>query len=51
MKQAFHTIIIPTHGAQLDDFTGAAIKFVRGTGVIDGLRTRFVKHTSASLTI
>jgi secondary thiamine-phosphate synthase enzyme len=51
MKQAFHTIIIPTHGAQLYDFTGAARKFVRGTGVIDGLLTCFVKHTSASLTI
>jgi secondary thiamine-phosphate synthase enzyme len=51
MKQAFHTVIIPTHGAQLYDFTAAAKKFVHGSGVMDGLLTCFIRHTSASLTI
>jgi secondary thiamine-phosphate synthase enzyme len=51
MKQAFKTVIIQTHGAQLYDFTGAAKKFVNGAGVMDGLLTCFIRHTSASLTI
>jgi secondary thiamine-phosphate synthase enzyme len=51
MKQAFHTVTVPTHGPQLYDFTAAADAFVRSAGIADGLLTCFIRHTSASLTI
>ena len=51
MKQAFHTIVIPTHGARLYEFTDAAARFVTGSGIGDGLLTCFIRHTSASLLI
>jgi secondary thiamine-phosphate synthase enzyme len=51
MKQAFHTIVIPTHGARLYEFTDAAARFVTGAGIGDGLLTCFIRHTSASLLI
>ncbi|HVW73440.1 MAG TPA: secondary thiamine-phosphate synthase enzyme YjbQ [Rhizomicrobium sp.] len=51
MKQAFHTIAVPTHGAGLYEFTDQAADFVRGAGIEDGLLTCFIRHTSASLVI
>ncbi len=51
MKQAFHTVTIPTHGARLYEFTDAAQAFVAKSGIRDGLLTCFVRHTSASLLI
>ena len=51
MKQAFHTVTVPTHGPGLYEFTDAVQKFVRGAGVEDGLLTCFIRHTSASLLI
>jgi secondary thiamine-phosphate synthase enzyme len=51
MRQDFHTVTIPTHGAGLHDFTEAAQSFVRRSGIADGLLTCFIRHTSASLLI
>ena len=51
MKQAFHTITVPTRGAGLYEFTGEAVDFVRGAEIEDGLLTCFIRHTSASLVI
>lgn len=51
MKQAFHTINLPTRGPGLYEFTGQAADFVQGAGMKDGLLTCFIRHTSASLVI
>jgi secondary thiamine-phosphate synthase enzyme len=51
MKQAFHTVTIPTHGALLYEFTQDAQAFVAKSGIADGLLTCFIRHTSASLLI
>jgi secondary thiamine-phosphate synthase enzyme len=51
MKQAFHTVTVPTEGPGLYEFTDAAAAFVRGEKIVDGLLTCFVRHTSASLVI
>jgi secondary thiamine-phosphate synthase enzyme len=51
MKQASHTITVPTHGAGLYEFTDALQKFARGAEIEDGLLTCFIRHTSASLLI
>ena len=51
MKQDFHTVTIPTQGARLYEFTGAAAAFVAQSGIRDGLLTCFIRHTSASLLI
>lgn len=51
MKQAQHTLTVPTRGPGLYDFTDAAVDFARGTGIETGLLTCFIRHTSASLVI
>ncbi|HKU64313.1 MAG TPA: YjbQ family protein [Rhizomicrobium sp.] len=51
MKQAFHTVTVPTKGPGLYEFTDEAAAFVRGEKIADGLLTCFVRHTSASLVI
>ena len=51
MKQAFHTLTVPTKGPGLYEFTAEAVAFVRGEKIADGLLTCFVRHTSASLLI
>jgi secondary thiamine-phosphate synthase enzyme len=51
MKQDFHTVAISTHGARLYEFTRVAEEFVAQSGIMDGLLTCFVRHTSASLLI
>jgi len=51
MKQAFHTLALPTKGPGLYEFTEQAAAFVRGEKIADGLLTCFVRHTSASLVI
>lgn len=51
MKQAFHTLTVPTRGPGLYEFTDEATAFVRGAKIEDGLLTCFVRHTSASLLI
>ena len=51
MKQAHHTIIVPTRGPGLYECTDALADFVRACGITDGLVTCFIRHTSASLVI
>ena len=51
MKQAFHTVTVPTKGPGLYEFTDQAEKFVEGEKIENGLLTCFVRHTSASLLI
>lgn len=51
MKQASHTLTVPTRGPGLYEFTDAAADFVRGAGIENGLLTCFIRHTSASLVI
>ena len=51
MKQAFHTITVPTRGPGLYEFTDPAGEFVAGAKITDGLLTCFIRHTSASLVI
>ncbi|HEY0266751.1 MAG TPA: secondary thiamine-phosphate synthase enzyme YjbQ [Rhizomicrobium sp.] len=51
MKQAFHTLIVPTRGPGLYEFTDAVTEFLRGTQIADGLLTCFIRHTSASLLV
>jgi secondary thiamine-phosphate synthase enzyme len=51
MKQSHHTITVSTRGPGLYEFTDAAIEFVRGAGIENGLLTCFIRHTSASLVI
>jgi secondary thiamine-phosphate synthase enzyme len=51
MKQAFHTLTVPTSGPGLYEFTDGATEFVRCEKVENGLLTCFIRHTSASLLI
>jgi len=51
MKQAFHSLTVPTRGPGLYEFTDEAKGFVRDQKIEDGLLTCFVRHTSASLLI
>ena len=51
MKQALHSLTVPTRGPGLYDFTDAAVDFARGSGIENGLLTCFIRHTSASLVI
>jgi len=51
MKQALHTIIVPTTGAGLYEFTDQATSFVKRAAIKEGLLTCFIRHTSASLVI
>jgi secondary thiamine-phosphate synthase enzyme len=51
VKQAHHTLVVPTRGPGLYEFTAALEDFVRGSSITDGLVTCFVRHTSASLLI
>ncbi|MDB5735498.1 MAG: hypothetical protein JWN16_2135 [Alphaproteobacteria bacterium] len=51
MKQAHHTLAVPTRRPGLYEFTAALEDFVRASGITDGLVTCFIRHTSASLVI
>ncbi len=51
MKQAFHTVMVKTHGPGLVEFTHDVAAFLRGADIEDGLLTCFIRHTSASLLI
>jgi secondary thiamine-phosphate synthase enzyme len=51
MKQASHTITVPTRGPGLYEFTDKAVDFVHQAKIADGLLTCFISHTSASLVI
>lgn len=45
------TLSIPTSGPGLYEFTGEVVRFVRESGVEEGLLTLFVQHTSCSLCV
>ena len=45
------TLTIHTHGPGLHEFTGEVLRFVRESGVEQGLLTLFVQHTSCSLCV
>jgi secondary thiamine-phosphate synthase enzyme len=49
MKQAFHTVTVPTKGPGLYEITAKLMAFLQGKQ--DGLVTCFIRHTSASLLI
>jgi secondary thiamine-phosphate synthase enzyme len=51
MKQAFHSLTVPTRGPGLYEFSDDAEAFVRGEKIENGLLTCFIRHTSASLLI
>ncbi len=51
MRQASETLVLPTRGRGLVEFTPALETFVAGTGIRNGLLTVFCRHTSASLLI
>ena len=51
MKQAFHTVTVPTQGSGLYEFTDAVETFAREAKIADGLLTCFIRHTSASLLV
>jgi secondary thiamine-phosphate synthase enzyme len=51
VKQTFETLRLGTKGPGLYVFTREAEVFVAQSGVVDGLLTCFVRHTSASLVI
>lgn len=51
MRQASHTLTVPTRGPGLYECTDAVLDFVRSSGISDGLLTCFIRHTSASLVI
>jgi len=51
MKQAFHSLMVPTKGPGLYEITAKVEEFVRGEKMESGLLTCFIRHTSASLLI
>lgn len=51
MKQESSSIQIRTVGPKLYEFTEQVARWLRGTGIRQGLLTVFVRHTSASLVI
>lgn len=51
MEQHSHRISIRTNGQNLYEFTDTVERWVRDTGIGQGLLTVFVRHTSASLLI
>ena len=51
MRQAFHTLEVPTKGPGLYEITAALEKFIAVEKISDGLITCFIRHTSASLLI
>ncbi|MCZ4347088.1 secondary thiamine-phosphate synthase enzyme YjbQ [Devosia sp. J2-20] len=51
MQQAIDTLIIPTQGSGLYEFTQSVAQFVHKNDVATGLLTVFVRHTSCSLLI
>lgn len=49
--QALARVTVETRGQGFTEFTDAAVRFVAGSGIAEGLLTVFCRHTSASLTI
>ncbi len=51
MRQLFHEITVLTRGKGLYAFTPQVRDWVRTSGILHGLLTLFIRHTSASLLI
>lgn len=51
MKQATHTLAVPTRGQGCYDITAEIRRWLATTGISTGLLTVFLQHTSASLVI
>ena len=51
MRQAFHTLSVPTRGKGLYDITRDVRGWLDGESARDGLISLFCRHTSASLVI
>jgi len=51
VRQATHTLEVPTDGQGLFDITSEVCRFVAGEHLSTGLLTAFISHTSASLVI
>ena len=51
MKQRRETLTIATGGPGFTDLTEKVRRFVRDSGIAEGLLTLYIPHTSASLTI
>ena len=51
LRQYQHTISVDTRGRGLVDITRPVVRWVADTGIVDGLLTLFIRHTSASLLI
>ncbi len=51
MRQATHTLSTDTNGPGLYEITAAVSNWCQQQGMVDGLLTLFIQHTSASLTI
>ncbi len=51
MRQLTHQIVIKTHGRRLYDVTGQVCSWAEATGIVNGLLTIYIQHTSASLLI
>ncbi|WNO53963.1 secondary thiamine-phosphate synthase enzyme YjbQ [Stakelama saccharophila] len=51
MRQTGTEIVVATTGQGLVEFTDRVDRWVRDTGMVQGLLTLFVRHTSASLLI
>jgi secondary thiamine-phosphate synthase enzyme len=51
MQQAIHSLSIQTQGQGLYEFSRAVNSFIQQSGVLTGLLTVYVRHTSCSLLI
>ena len=51
MRQLNHQLSINTNGRRLYDITPEVIAWVAGSGIVNGLLTLYIQHTSASLLI
>jgi secondary thiamine-phosphate synthase enzyme len=51
MRQAVHSLSVPTHGKGLSEITAPVSTWVTGQKITTGLLTIFCRHTSASLLI
>lgn len=51
MRQAIHTIQVPTDGQGLYDVTNPVRSWIRRSGIQTGLLTVWCRHTSASLIV
>jgi secondary thiamine-phosphate synthase enzyme len=51
MRQRLHEFSLRTRGPGAHDLTATVVDWVQGTGIVQGLLTLYVRHTSASLMV